>query len=229
MLVENTVFGEGGLLPGAVSESSYVALTNVSCMSISRATVERVMGPLQSLIDEARRKAADLEQRRQMALEADGLHKAVLGDFLVVASGPAIVSDTGAMLLVKHSETGKAYAARIESKGGRELEGSLSALVEEIGGPTLSLACHAYQVCPLLGLADAPLPTPRPRRSFQWVGAQPSKQPIVALLMLWRDTGRARSCVRYPHTHAPTTRAPQIGSESLTSLRPAAACRPFAT
>ena len=109
-------FGERALLPNKKYLSSCIAVSgDVKCATISRETFERVLGPLQAIVEQAQRKRdAEAEAHRRM-LEAQGLHNCGVRSFGLDGVAHRLPSG-GAMLRVTHHTTQKQYSLRLESK-----------------------------------------------------------------------------------------------------------------
>ena len=117
VLGEAQYFGEGALLDGAPRSADVVALGDVVLMRLARTDFERLLGPLQAMIDADRRARAQREERRLAALEDEGL-KNVRRSTIVVQ---ARASD--GLYLCQHSSTSREYTLLVESKAaiiGRE-------------------------------------------------------------------------------------------------------------
>ena len=91
-------------------------MSDVKCATIARATFEKVLGPLQQLVEQAqRKKEAEAEARRRM-LEAQGLHNCSVRSFGFDGVARRNLPSGGAVLRVTHHTTQKVYSLRVESK-----------------------------------------------------------------------------------------------------------------
>lgn len=75
-------FGEDHLLSAASAEATVTAVTDVSCLALRRSSLERVLGPLEAVVEEARQREAERASRRQRQQEEEGLQNCSLDDFV---------------------------------------------------------------------------------------------------------------------------------------------------
>lgn len=113
-LDEEMYFGERALLDNAPRAASVRALRKLQCMAIDRATFERLLGPLQHIIDADRQRREQEAAAQRMRLEAAGLCGVSFSSFRFEA--PMIRIETGGVLLVRHLISGESYTIRAESK-----------------------------------------------------------------------------------------------------------------
>ena len=107
-------FGERALLDNAPRAASVQALTPLKCMKIDRATFERLLGPLQHIIDADRQRREWEAAAQMMQLEAAGLSGASFSSFKFQAAMTRL--DTGGLLAAHHMATDETYTVRAESK-----------------------------------------------------------------------------------------------------------------
>ena len=113
-LEEEMYFGERALLDNAPRAASVRAITSLKCMAIDRATFERLLGPLQHIIDADRQRRENEASMQMMQLEAAGLSGASFSSFKFQA--PMMRLDTGGLLAVHHLVSNETYTVRAESK-----------------------------------------------------------------------------------------------------------------
>jgi CRP-like cAMP-binding protein len=107
-------FGERALLDNAPRAASVQSLTPLKCMKIERATFERLLGPLQQIIDADRQRREWEAAAQLMQLEAAGLSGASLSSFKLQAALMRL--DTGGLLAALHIGSNEIYTVRAESK-----------------------------------------------------------------------------------------------------------------
>ena len=113
-LEEHSYFGERALLDNAPRAASVRAITPLQCMCVERATFEKLLGPLQAIIDADRQRREREAAQQQMQLEAAGLTGATHASFRVEA--PVVRLDSGGLLAVQHLGTSRTYTMRAEAK-----------------------------------------------------------------------------------------------------------------
>ena len=113
-LEEHMYFGERALLDNAPRAASVRAITPLQCMCIDRATFEKLLGPLQGIIDADRQRREREAALQQMQLEAAGLTGATHSSFRIEA--PIVRLDSGGLLAVQHLGTSRTYTVRAEAK-----------------------------------------------------------------------------------------------------------------
>jgi CRP-like cAMP-binding protein len=113
-LGESAYFGERALLEHKPRAAGIKAVVPTKCMFISRGEFERVLGPLQALLDEDRRKREGAANQRQKQLQAKGLAKATRSSFRLEV--PVFQHPCGVAYLATHSESGECYTLRQETK-----------------------------------------------------------------------------------------------------------------
>ena len=113
-LEDECYFGERALLDNTPRAASVKAITKLKCMAIDRATFERLLGPLQNIIDCDRQRREFEAAAQKMQLEAAGLSGASFSSFRFQA--PMLRLDTGGYLTVHHLVSDETYTVRAESK-----------------------------------------------------------------------------------------------------------------
>ena len=112
MQLEESATGERALLDNTPRAASVKAITKLKCMAIDRATFERLLGPLQTIIDCDRQREFEAAAQK-MQLEAAGLSGASFSSFGFQA--PMLRLDTGGYLTV-YLVSDETYTVRAESK-----------------------------------------------------------------------------------------------------------------
>ena len=113
-LEEEMYFGERALLDNEPRKASVRAITALKCMAIDRTTFERLLGPLQQIIDVDRQRREREAAAQKMQLEAAGLSGVSASSFKFEA--PMISFETGGFVAATHLGSGEAYTLRAESK-----------------------------------------------------------------------------------------------------------------
>ena len=113
-LDEEMYFGERALIDDMPRAASVRALTSLKCMGIDRTTFERLLGPLQHIIDADRQRREREASAQKMQLEAAGLSGASFSSFRFEA--PMARLDTGGLFAVQHLTSREPYTVRAESK-----------------------------------------------------------------------------------------------------------------
>ena len=118
VLGEAQYFGEASILDGAPRSADVLALSDdVVLMKLARADFERLLGPLQEMLDADRRARAQREERRLASLEDEGLKNVRRSTIAVQARAAE------GLYLCQHASTAREYTLRVESKAailGRE-------------------------------------------------------------------------------------------------------------
>ena len=113
-LEEEMYFGERALLDNVPRTASVRAITALKCMVIDRPTFERLLGPLQHIIDSDRQRREREAAAQKMRLEAAGLSGVSVSSFAFEA--PMVRTETGGYLAAIHLTSSEAYTLRAESK-----------------------------------------------------------------------------------------------------------------
>ena len=113
-LEAESYFGERALLDNAPRAAAVRAITPLKCVKIDRTTFERLLGPLQHIIDSDRQRREFEAASQKMQLEAAGLSGASFASFQFRA--PVMRLDTGGLLASHHIGTSETYTVRAESK-----------------------------------------------------------------------------------------------------------------
>ena len=118
VLGEAQYFGEASILDGAPRSADVVSLSDdVVLMKLARTDFERLLGPLQEMLDADRRARAQREERRLASLEEEGLKNVRRSTIAVQARAAE------GLYLCQHSSTAREYTLIVESKAaliGRE-------------------------------------------------------------------------------------------------------------
>lgn len=122
-------FGERALIENEPRAANVIARGPLKCLCIGRDGFEEVLGPLQSIIDEDRRRREKIAEEKMLQQEAEGLASVSRRDFGLRAL--ALATETSELVLATHVTTGIDYTVRGTSKARAIATGTTSRLVAE--------------------------------------------------------------------------------------------------
>ena len=130
-LHESMYFGERALLNNDTRAATVRAVGKLQCAYITRPEFEGLLGSLEALLQEDRKKREKAEATRQRALEQFGLAHATLASF----THDALVAQhaCGATYLATHNTTSKQYTLRAEAKGALASASEQARVTREVG------------------------------------------------------------------------------------------------
>ena len=113
-LGESTYFGERALLQNETRAANVLASGYLRTLYMSRATFERILGPLQSILDDDRRKREHAAQQRQAQVKALSIANCTVNSFGI----ESLVCDLpcGGFFIGTLLSTGERYTLRQENK-----------------------------------------------------------------------------------------------------------------
>lgn len=130
-LGENAYFGERALLRDEPRAATIVAIGSVKTLFISRTEFESVLGSLQKLLDDDRRKREQAASARTIELDAAGLANVTRESFRLEA--PIARLPCGAFYLATHVAKGECYTLRQETKQAVAAASEQERLQREVG------------------------------------------------------------------------------------------------